>query len=174
VTFGRAAPDEVRLPYGAFEKPGVRFLRETITAIDPEARRARLLVMPFGTPVPPSPDTSTTLLAAFAERGIEFVAGRRVSSLDPTRSVAVLDDGTELPYDLFLGVPKHRAPRRRRLPLRAEAHRHVPGAVARPRRREAALRREPPRPLVQPLTLTRSIADDPARRSRVSIARGLT
>ncbi len=97
MTFGRAAPDEVRLPYGAFEKPGVRFLRETITAIDPEARRARLLVMPFGTPVPPSPDTSTTLLAAFAERGIEFVAGRRVSSLDPTRSVAVLDDGTELP-----------------------------------------------------------------------------
>jgi sulfide:quinone oxidoreductase len=24
--------------------------------------------------------------------------------------VAVLDDGSELPYDLFLGVPKHRAP----------------------------------------------------------------
>jgi sulfide:quinone oxidoreductase len=24
--------------------------------------------------------------------------------------VAVLEDGTELPYDLFLGVPKHRAP----------------------------------------------------------------
>ena len=35
---------------------------------------------------------------------------RRVSSLDPARSVAVLDDGSELPYDLFLGVPKHRAP----------------------------------------------------------------
>ena len=28
----------------------------------------------------------------------------------PRRAVAVLDDGTELPYDLFLGVPKHRAP----------------------------------------------------------------
>src|SRR5688572_18156062 len=26
------------------------------------------------------------------------------------RSVAVLDDGTELPFELFLGVPKHRAP----------------------------------------------------------------
>jgi sulfide:quinone oxidoreductase len=24
--------------------------------------------------------------------------------------VAVLDDGSEMPYDLFLGVPKHRAP----------------------------------------------------------------
>ena len=33
-----------------------------------------------------------------------------MSSLDRARSVAVLDDGGELPYDLFLGVPKHRAP----------------------------------------------------------------
>jgi sulfide:quinone oxidoreductase len=202
VLFGRAALDDVRLPYTCIAKPGVRFLRETITAIDPEARRVttdsavheadvlvvalgadydfaatpglleggnefysvagaeRLrsvlptftrgraivgvcgapfkcppapseavlllhdflsergvrdaceisLVMPFGTPIPPSPDTSDALLTAFAERGIEFVPGRRVSSLDSARGVAVLDDGTELPYDLFLGVPKHRAP----------------------------------------------------------------
>ncbi len=68
------------------------------------------LVMPFGTPVPPSPDTSAALLAAFAERGIAFVPDRRVSALDAARGVAVLDDGAELPYDLFLGVPKHRAP----------------------------------------------------------------
>jgi sulfide:quinone oxidoreductase len=33
-----------------------------------------------------------------------------VSSLDPERRVAVLDDGAELEYGLFLGVPKHRAP----------------------------------------------------------------
>jgi sulfide:quinone oxidoreductase len=201
VLFGRATPDEVRVPYD-LAMPGVRFLRETITAIDPAARRvtttggaheadvlvvalgaaydydatpglaeggnefysvrgaerlrlvlpsftrgraivgicgapykcppapseAALLlhehlsergvredceisvVMPFGTPVPPSPDTSAALLAAFAERGIEFVPDRQVSSLDPARSVAVLDDGSELAYDLFLGVPKHRAP----------------------------------------------------------------
>jgi sulfide:quinone oxidoreductase len=68
------------------------------------------VVIPFGTPVPPSPDTSRALVAAFAERDIEFVAGRRVSSLDPERRVALLEDGAELPYDLFLGVPKHRAP----------------------------------------------------------------
>ena len=202
VMFGRKAPDDVRLPYADFVKPGVRFLRETITAIDPEARRVttttgvheadfvvvalgadydfdatpglaeggnefysiggaeRLrevlpaftrgraivgvcgapfkcppapseaalllhdylsqrgvrddceisLVMPFGTPVPPSLDTSAALLAAFTERRIEFVPGRRVSSLEAGRGVAVLDDGAELPYDLFLGVPKHRAP----------------------------------------------------------------
>jgi sulfide:quinone oxidoreductase len=68
------------------------------------------LVIPFEKPVPPSPDTSAALLEAFAARGIEYVGGRRVSSLDPSRTVAVLDDGSELQYDLFLGVPRHRAP----------------------------------------------------------------
>ena len=67
-------------------------------------------VLPLPSPVPPSPETSAALLAAFAERDIRFVPGTRIASLDPARGVAVLDDGTELPYDLFLGVPKHRAP----------------------------------------------------------------
>jgi sulfide:quinone oxidoreductase len=202
VLFGRTTLDAVRLPYRELAKPGVRFLRETITVIDPAARSVstdsgvheadflvvalgadydldatpglaeggnefysvagaqRLsellptftqgraivgvcgapfkcppapseaalllhdylstrgvrgdceisLVLPLGSPVPPSPDTSRALEAAFAERDITFVPGRRPSSLDPVRRVAVLDDGSELPYDLFLGVPRHRAP----------------------------------------------------------------
>ena len=202
VMFGRTTPDAVRHAYADIVKPGVRFLRETITAIDPANRsvttdagshdgdvlvvalgadydmdatpgladgpnefysvagaermgellpgftRGRALVgicgapfkcppapsecalllhdhltergvrgdceitiaMPFSTPVPPSPDTSLALLAAFVQRDIAFVPGRRVASLDGARKVAVLDDGSELPYDLFLGVPKHRAP----------------------------------------------------------------
>ncbi len=202
VMFGRATPSSVRLPYGEIAKPGVRVLRETITAIDPEARRvttdegihdadalvialgadydmdatpglaeggnefyslagaerlagiiptfsrghaligvsgapfkcppapsecALLLddqltargvrdacqisfVIPLGTPVPPSPETSAALTKEFAERDITLIAGRRVSALDPARSVAILDDGAELSFDLFLGVPKHRAP----------------------------------------------------------------
>jgi sulfide:quinone oxidoreductase len=201
VMFGRAPPEEVKLDYRRFAKPGVRLLRETVLAIDPAAKAVttdvgnheadhqvvalgadyefgatpglveagefysvagaeRLagllpeftggravvgvcgapfkcppapseaalllhdcfqrkgiradceisLVMPFPTPVPPSPDTSAALLRAFVERGIEFVPGRRVASVDPARNVAVLADGTEVPYDLFLGVPKHRAP----------------------------------------------------------------
>jgi sulfide:quinone oxidoreductase len=202
VMFGRSTPDGVRLPYRDISLPGVRFLQETITSIDPEARSVttdagvheadilvvalgadydldatpglveagnefysvagaeRLadllpgfsegravvgvcgapfkcppapseaalllhdylakrgvrdaceisLVIPFGTPVPPSPDTSAALVAAFAERGIEFVSGRRVASLDAGRSMVALDDGGELPFDLFLGVPRHRAP----------------------------------------------------------------
>jgi sulfide:quinone oxidoreductase len=202
VMFGRAKPGAVRLPYRDIAKPGVRVLRETITEIDPEARRvttdaavheadvlvialgadydmgatpglaeggnefysvagaerlaaiipafsrghavigvcgapfkcppapsecALLLhdeltargvrdacqisfVIPLGTPVPPSPETSAALVKEFAERDITLIAGRRVSALDPARSVAILDDGTELSFDLFLGVPKHRAP----------------------------------------------------------------
>ena len=72
------------------------------------------VVMPFGTPIPPSPDTSRAILAAFAERGIRFVKDSLVQALDPGRKVAVLSDGTEMPYELFLGVPVHRVPAGRR------------------------------------------------------------
>jgi len=68
------------------------------------------LVMPMGVPVPPSPDASAAILAAFAERGIRWHPDRLVRGLDPERKVALLSDGGELPYDLFLGVPVHRAP----------------------------------------------------------------
>jgi sulfide:quinone oxidoreductase len=68
------------------------------------------LVMPMGVPIPPSPDASAAILAAFAERGIGWHPGQLVRALDPARKVAVLGDGSELPFDLFLGVPVHRAP----------------------------------------------------------------
>jgi sulfide:quinone oxidoreductase len=68
------------------------------------------MVLPLPSPVPPSPDTSKALIAAFAERDIEFMPNRRVAAVDAGRGVATLDDGAELPYDLFLGVPKHCAP----------------------------------------------------------------
>lgn len=69
------------------------------------------LVMPFGKPIPPSPETSDAILAAFAERGIRYVKERLVTALDPARMVAILDDGNEMPYALFLGVPVHRVPK---------------------------------------------------------------
>jgi sulfide:quinone oxidoreductase len=202
VMFGRETWDAVRLPYRKIMKPGVRFRQESITAIDPVARRVttdggtyeadvlvvalgadydldatpglaeggnefyselgaeRLrqvlpvfsrgralvgvagapfkcppapseaalllhdyltkrgvrdaceisLVMPFGVPIPPSPGASRALLSAFAERNITFVGDRLVRSLEPGRRLAVLDDGTEMNYDLFLGIPQHRVP----------------------------------------------------------------
>ena len=202
VMFDRKPPDAVRYPYHSIAKPGVRFRQETITAIDPEARRVvtdggtyeadvlvvalgadydlpatpglveggnefysfagaeRLrevlpsfktgnavvgvcgasfkcppapseaalllhdyltargvreactisLVMPFGIPIPPVPASSKALLTAFAERGITFIPNHVVRSLDPARRRVILDDQAELPYDLFLGIPKHRVP----------------------------------------------------------------
>ena len=68
------------------------------------------LVMPLGVPIPPSPAASEALLLAFAERGIDWNPGRLVSALDPDRKVAVFSDGSEMPFDLFLGVPVHHAP----------------------------------------------------------------
>lgn len=68
------------------------------------------LVMPLGAPIPPSPAASAALLAAFAERDIAWHPERLVRELDPARHVAVLSDEGEMPYDLFLGVPVHRAP----------------------------------------------------------------
>jgi len=68
------------------------------------------LVMPFGLPIPPSPDTSKALLHAFRERNIQFIPKHLIKAIDPKRHVAISDDGTEIPFDLFLGIPKHRAP----------------------------------------------------------------
>ena len=68
------------------------------------------LVMPFGVPIPPSPDTSQALLGRFEELGIRFVAQHRVASFDPAGHSIALDDGSELPCDLFLAIPVHRAP----------------------------------------------------------------
>jgi sulfide:quinone oxidoreductase len=68
------------------------------------------VVMPFGTPIPPSPETSQAILAAFAERGIRFVKDTLVKAHLPGRKVAVLSDATEMPYELFLGVPVHCVP----------------------------------------------------------------
>lgn len=200
VMFGRTTLDQVRLPYASVVKPGVRFVQETITAIDPEARsvttnagvhegdvlvialgadydaaatpglaehgdefysvagaerltktldelsNGRVVIGVCGTPykcppapaeaalllhdlltkrgvrdgceiaivnglsapVPPSPDTSAALLEAFDERGIRFYGGHPVTSL--REGVAMCDDGSEHPFELFLGVPVHRAP----------------------------------------------------------------
>lgn len=66
------------------------------------------LVIPFGLPIPPSPDSSKALLKAFEERDIRFIPQRKVSAVRNKK--VVLDDGTELPCDLLLGIPKHVAP----------------------------------------------------------------
>ncbi len=85
-------------------------LHDYLTARGRRAATEISVVMPFGTPIPPSPDTSRAILAAFAERGIRFIKDCLVKALNPARKVAVLSDGIEMPYALFLGVPVHRVP----------------------------------------------------------------
>jgi sulfide:quinone oxidoreductase len=68
------------------------------------------LVMPLGVPIPPSPGASEALLAAFAERGIDWYPERLIVGLDPERRVARLNSGDEMPFDLFLRVPVRKAP----------------------------------------------------------------
>jgi sulfide:quinone oxidoreductase len=65
-------------------------------------------VIPLPRPVPPAPEASDALENAFAERDIRLITGRRIASLES--GVARLDDGSRMPFDLFLGVPRHRAP----------------------------------------------------------------
>jgi len=68
------------------------------------------LVMPLPVPIPPSPEASAALITAFSERRIAWHAGQSVRALDVARTMAVLGDGAELAYDLYLGVPVHKAP----------------------------------------------------------------
>jgi len=200
VMFGKTTLDAVRLPYDTFAKPGIRLVRESITAIDATARRVttdqgdyeadflvialgadydmaatpglaehgnefysdagadRLrdvlpgvtggpvivgicgfpykcppgpsecaltlhhyltergirdscditLVSPLSSPMPASAEMAQALVDSFDEFGIRLLRQRTVVRLEP--GVAVLDDAAELPFALFLGVPKHRPP----------------------------------------------------------------
>ena len=202
VMLGRQSADDVRLHYRHFDKDGVEFRQETVTAIDPAARRVttdagshdadflvvamgadydidatpgleaggfeyytvagaerlrdaladfdggRVLVSVLGQPFkcPPAPFEGAFLLHEyFTQRGIRDsvqmtstfpmqrpvpVTGdvRRcsatrsphatsrscpstsVTSIDPATRTAQLASGGTLPYDLFVGIPIHRAP----------------------------------------------------------------
>jgi sulfide:quinone oxidoreductase len=111
-TKGRAIVGVTSTPFKCPPAPSeaALLLHDYLTARGVRADCEISLVMPFGIPIPPSPGASQGLLTAFAERGIAFVPNRLVRALDPERRVAILDDMSEMPYDIFLGVPKHCAP----------------------------------------------------------------
>ena len=122
--FGRADLDTVRLPYARIDKPSVRFVRETITAIDPERRR----VVTDGATY--EPDILVVALGA---------------DVDPAATPGVVEEGTE--YYSVEGanrVRRHPAHlrRRRRHRRRARALLQVPGRTVRDRHHAARLSRE--------------------------------
>jgi sulfide:quinone oxidoreductase len=202
VMLGRHAADDVRLYYRDFEKDGVEFRQETVTGVDPAARRVRtdgrvydadfvvvalgadydfaatpgfeqggyeyyslqgaerlrdaladfeggrVLVsvlgepfkcppapfegsflldehftrqgirdsvemtttFPMGRPVPVSGEVAQMFRDALTARDIKELSGHLVTGIDPASRTAQLAGGETLPYDLFVGVPIHRAP----------------------------------------------------------------
>jgi sulfide:quinone oxidoreductase len=68
------------------------------------------VVSPWGRPIPPSPDGSKAILDRFAERDMTWVNQTLVVGIDPAAKVAHLQGGGSMPYDLFLGIPKHVVP----------------------------------------------------------------
>jgi sulfide:quinone oxidoreductase len=61
-------------------------------------------------PIPISKRTSDAIAAILRDHGIEYSPSTTVTRLDPQTHVAHLTDGRQIPYDLFLGIPVHRAP----------------------------------------------------------------
>ena len=68
------------------------------------------LVLPYELPIPPSYGTSKALLKSFQKKNINYIPEMMVLAIDAKRKVAELDDGRELPFDLFLGIPEHCVP----------------------------------------------------------------
>jgi sulfide:quinone oxidoreductase len=67
------------------------------------------VISPMESPIPVSRESSEAIVRALGERDIGYTPGRRVRGLDPEAHVAQLKTG-DLPYDLFIGIPVHRAP----------------------------------------------------------------
>jgi sulfide:quinone oxidoreductase len=65
---------------------------------------------PMQRPVPVTGEVSQMFRDALAARGIEELPEHKVTSIDPATRTARLADGGTLPYDLFVGIPIHRAP----------------------------------------------------------------
>src|SRR3954447_3462789 len=68
------------------------------------------LLTSLGSPIPISPETSAVIAAGLDERSVELSVSSTVSHIDPSTQTAHLPDGRALHYDLFLGIPVHRAP----------------------------------------------------------------
>lgn len=67
-------------------------------------------VFPMARPVPVTGEVAQMFRDGLAERGITEMAQTRVMSIDPASRTAQLADGETMSYDLFIGIPVHRAP----------------------------------------------------------------
>ena len=68
------------------------------------------ITFPMQRPVPVTAGVSQLFRDGLANRGIEERPEQLVTSIDPAKREARLATGETLPYDLFVGIPVHRAP----------------------------------------------------------------
>jgi sulfide:quinone oxidoreductase len=67
-------------------------------------------VFPMPRPVPVTGEVAQMFRDALAARGINELPQHLVTGIDPSTRTAQVANGETLPYDLFIGIPKHRAP----------------------------------------------------------------
>ena len=67
-------------------------------------------IFPMQKPVPVTGEVAQMFRDGLAARGIDELAQHVVTSIDPSARTAQLANGETMPYDLFVGIPKHRAP----------------------------------------------------------------
>jgi len=65
---------------------------------------------PMQRPVPVTGEVAQMFRDGLAVRGITELPQHLVTGIDPSTRTAQLANGGTLPYDLFVGIPKHRAP----------------------------------------------------------------
>ncbi len=65
---------------------------------------------PMSRPVPVTGEVSQMFRDGLASRNVAELAEHLVTGIDPARRTAELASGETLPYDLFVGIPIHRAP----------------------------------------------------------------
>jgi sulfide:quinone oxidoreductase len=65
---------------------------------------------PMSAPVPITQEMSQRILGALTERGIEYLPNHHLTALDTDKNEVQLEGGGSVPYDLFVGIPVHRAP----------------------------------------------------------------
>jgi sulfide:quinone oxidoreductase len=65
---------------------------------------------PMAAPVPITKEVSQSILDALTGRGIEYVPNQHLAALDTGKNEVRLASGGSIPYDLFVGIPVHRAP----------------------------------------------------------------
>lgn len=112
ITSGRILVAILGLPFKCPPAPfeSVVLLHDLLVERGVRERTPIRLITPLDSPLPVSPETAASLTRALEERDIEYSFSKRVTSIDPASKVASLDDGSELPYDVFIGIPVHKTP----------------------------------------------------------------